>query len=80
MDTNGIAQQQAAFDALLAMSGDLPAPPTRFDPAASYRVRLTRTVMAGDGTVVLRPSSDVVVLGSFAETIREAIAGAARVD
>jgi hypothetical protein len=60
----------------MEMSADLPAPPDTFDPDKQYRVKLNAVVAIPNTPNMLRPSQDVVVSGSFAQTIRSAIVGA----
>jgi len=45
--------------------------PERFEPDARYRLTLNRVVMNGPNP--LRPSHEVIVTGSYAETIRDAV-------
>lgn len=72
----GKATHQMAHAALLSLSDDLPKLPAKFDPEKMYRVRLKHTILGADGMTYLRPSNDVTMRGDFAETKREAIAGA----
>jgi hypothetical protein len=61
---------------LVADADDLPAPPAVFEPDAQYRIRLNRVV---PGPAPLRPNSVAQVLGSYAESIRDAISGAKKI-
>jgi hypothetical protein len=63
---------RVAFAKLMSKSDGLPRPPATFDAGAQYRVRLSKPVGH------LRPASDVVVSGAYAETLRDAITGAVK--
>jgi hypothetical protein len=78
----GHSRNKNLRDNLLALSSNLPAPPTTFDVTKYYRIRLTQAVSVhGDAPDVhmLRPSSDNVVSGELAQSIREFISGAEEV-
>jgi hypothetical protein len=73
---SGRGHHKASHQRLMEMSANLPAPPDTFDPDRQYRVKLNAVVAMPNTPNMLRPSQDVVVSGSFAETIRSAIVGA----
>lgn len=67
----------AGYKAMVALSANLPSPPQDFEPDKYYRVQLTQAIEhAGHW---LRPSDDVVMLGSFAQEHAESISGARRI-
>ncbi|PYF05041.1 hypothetical protein BJ122_102267 [Rhodopseudomonas faecalis] len=75
---SGVMPQRAAMDALLADAAGLSKVPAKFDPAATYRVKLSGLAVLPSGAI-LRPISDVVVSGEVAELIRDKIAGAKKI-
>lgn len=74
---SGSQRHKSAHQRLLSLSDNLPPIPGVFDATKSYRVRLTQTIpVPGDPAHMLRPSSDVVVSGEFAQAHRDFISGA----
>jgi hypothetical protein len=65
---------KAVLAALKAQSANLPTPPTTYDVTKTYRVQLSRSVEINSRW--LRPTQDVVVSGTVAQSIATAISGA----